>query len=284
MLLLLCLNPPTFAGNEEMITSLCNEGVDLYRKNQLPEALQRFQKAESIPPEASTLNDCLLQAPYFVGMIAYRQGNFEEARRHLTYFPVTESFYKWGMPLPQVILGNMLWAEGDYIKAVERYEDAVAENPLFPERQELKEKIQTLALAPVEERPKVVLVPHVYAGADLCAVKKPGRFFRSVGKDGSARELCTTVDGEASGPDFEIYVEDEHGQLVGSMYKTNSEMVVYLVESQKRTPVLQTKGHRLNFIPNPKKELPDIEVLWETYVDSESLAQQVGGAGAQGNT
>lgn len=272
VLLIFFMHSPAIAGNDEVIISLTNEAIALYNNAKLTEAFKLFEKASLIQPETTKAGKYLDLDIYYKGMINYRMGieYYDKARQYLdpyVDFGVAEDFYQPGMMNILVVLGNMFWDEGNYLKAVDLYEKAFRSYPRLPEIPGLKNKILQFALTPAAARPKVdpaePLVP-----ADLCSDKKPGRYYRFTGPQGDVNELCTTIDGKAAdGISLELNMQDDKGNLIGSMYKHNSELTVYLVKNQQKTPVLKTRGHRLTFINNPKKELPDIQITWETYAD-----------------
>lgn len=272
VLLIFLLHSPAIAGNDEFLISLTNEAIALYNNARLTEALKLFEKASLIQPETAKAVKYLDLDIYYKGMIKYRMGkeHYDEARQYLDHyvdFGVAEDFYQPGMMNILVVLGNMFWDEGKYLKAVDLYEKAFRTYPLLPEIPGLKNKILQFALTPASARPKVepakTIVP-----ADLCSDKKPGRYYRFTGPQGDVNELCTTIDGKATADiNLEVYMQDDKGNLIGSMYKHNSELTVYLVKNQQKIPVLTTRGHRLKFVHNPKKELPDIQITWETYTD-----------------
>jgi tetratricopeptide (TPR) repeat protein len=260
------------AGNDEVIISLTNEAIALYNNDRLTDALKLFEKASLLQPEATPTIKYLDLDIYYKGMINYRLGkeHYDEARQYLdpyVDFGVAEDFYQPGMMNILVVLGNMSWDEGKYLKAVDLYEKAFLTYPRLPEIPGLKNKIRQFALSPAAARPKVepakTPVP-----ADLCSDKKPEKYYRFTGPEGDVNELCTTIDGKAASDiSLEVYLQDDKGNLIGSMYKHNSELTVYLVKNQQKTPVLTTRGHRLKFVNDPKKKLPDIQITWETYTD-----------------
>jgi tetratricopeptide (TPR) repeat protein len=260
------------AGNDEAIIALTNEAIALYNNARLPEALTLFEKASLLQPETTKTVKYLDLDIYYKGIINYRMGKeyYDKARQYLdpyVDFGVAEDFYQPGMMNILVVLGNMFWDEGNYLKAIDLYEKAFRAYPRLPEIPGLKNRIQQFALSPAAARPKVepaaAPVP-----PDLCSDKKPERYYRFTGPQGDVSELCTTIDGKATaGVSLELYMQDDKGNLIGSMYKNNSELIVYLVKNQQKTRVLTTRGHRLKFVKNPKKELPDIQITWETYTD-----------------